>query len=119
MNRRDFFKKSVKRILPYIGIIATGTIFETKAVAMPLIASDCHEACEHSCHNLCAQTCYGKCKHSCRNGCTRSCRGMCSDACSGCQISCKGRCQSSCEGSCKITAKVESDSLINKTILNI
>jgi CXXX repeat radical SAM target protein len=89
MNRRDFFKKATKRLLPIIGIVTGVAIFNAEASSMPL-ATDCK----------------GQCSSTCFSSCNSSCKYLCDVGCGGCGHSC----HNTCDGGTK--AKV--DSLVTK-----
>ena len=75
-SRRDFFKKTVKGVLPIIGAIVLAN--------SPLLAK------ADKIEMGCTGTCYGTCKGSCE-GCT--CTGDCKNACTSCRYTCSGGCK--------------------------
>lgn len=78
-TRREFFKKTAKRVLPVLG---------AALLAGSPILSKAADATEK------ATGCYG-----CEGGCW-SCTGTCNGMCKGCSGSCSGTCLSSCRGNC-------------------
>ena len=84
-NRRQFFKKAAKSVLPILGAIALSNV--------PLIGkamnheSSTEMGCNWGCTYGCSGSCGGACSMSCQNTCSGSCQGRCS-----------GTCQSSCRG---------------------
>ena len=77
-SRREFFKKAVKGILPFLGAV----------MIVPSILSSC-------------STCVGGCGASCAT----ACRGKSSYYPSGCSGTCKSACLSTCKGLCMATAR--------------
>lgn len=103
-NRREFFKKAAKGVLPVLGAIAL--------MNMPLLTQAKESNPIGSCTN-CSYACGGSCSRGCSNGCSRSCKTSCAINCGGqtsanpcgscsnaCYSSCTGGCRSSCNGSC-------------------
>ena len=81
-NRRNFFKKSARLVLPILGLIA-GASWETFAQSNRVT----------NCPGDCNATCKGLCAVGCDNGCIGTCRFMCGDACTS---TCANSCHSSC-----------------------
>ena len=77
-SRRDFFKKTVKGVLPIIGAIVLAN--------SPLLAK------ADKIEMRCTGTCYGTCKGSCE-GCRYTCTGDCKNACTSCRYTCSGGCK--------------------------
>jgi CXXX repeat radical SAM target protein len=91
MNRRDFFKKATKRLLPIIEMVTGVAIFKAEATPLPL-ATDC--------------------KGQCSSNCSVTCRGVCMYYCDGyCALGCDGKCIGSCRDSCMRSSKSEPDSI--------
>lgn len=80
-SRRDFFKKTAQRVLPFIAALAfIDTPFVARAAEIEPMG--CRLSCVGSCEGYCSGTCKNDCLHSCK-GCQKSCSGSCSDTCSG------------------------------------
>ena len=88
MNRRRFFKKTAKEMLPMLG-----TFVAAPTVIMGTLTS-CGDDCV-GCEAACRDNCVGACSDSCSNYCYDSCLQDCAD---GCKESCSDGCLSSCEG---------------------
>ena len=98
LNRRQFFKKAGKGVLPILGAIALSNI--------PILGNainhegeaelGCNLGCSNGCYNSCYTTCRLMCSGSCRGGCQGQCTGACARSCSG---SCSGSCSYSSTGS--------------------
>ena len=74
-SRREFFKKALKGILPFLGAV----------MIVPSILSSCVGGCGASC--------------------ATACRGKSSYYPSGCSGTCKSACLSTCKGLCMATAR--------------
>lgn len=112
MNRRRFFKKAAKGLLPMLGaFIAAPTIFTTLTSCG---CNGCEAACSEDCDASCSGKCYGSCSGSCEGGnsgtscsdCGNSCSGTCSGSstspsCSDCSNTCSETCGNSCTGACE------------------
>lgn len=93
-SRREFFKRSIKTILPIFGI----ALFGTKSVlAKTEYNSSKKTNAPMDCYGSCYGTCYGTCL-SCTGTCT-SCYGTCT-SCYGTCTSCYGTCIGTCFGGC-------------------
>ena len=70
MDRRDFFVKAAKLVIPTIGIMGlTLTLFPKKAAAVGSCQyRTCLSACEGFCDGSCSGTCQNKCEGSCFGG---------------------------------------------------
>lgn len=86
MNRRDFLRKTITRVLP---IIAGMSIIGKTAVALPLNQSGCNGQCKTMCSNSCNNTCRMMCH---KDGCTNSCKEYC-------HFNCRATCSKSCKHS--------------------
>lgn len=88
-TRREFFKKTLKGTLPFLGLLSLVNV-PLAVSANGEWAGDC--------------SCRGHCEHSCTADCTNSCRSCeisCSNDCdTGCLGSCYGECKRSCLQSC-------------------
>lgn len=83
-SRRDFFKKSVKSILPFIAVAAMITnpvIAKAAETAMGCSSYTCSGSCSGSCSHTCMSTCSGTCDGSCKITCSTTCSGTCSGSC--------------------------------------
>ena len=100
-TRRDFFKKSVYRLLPLFGlIVAYITPLKLKATRQ----FGCGWSCLYSCKGQCINTCYMSCVSQCAAMCGNSCRGGCNDMCAwDCQGGCNKQCHSTCLDTCNNT----------------
>lgn len=75
-SRREFFKETAKKTLPFLGIIALGPIlnscepddYEPLGSSGP---SGCGNSCSGSCEGDCAGDCDDNCTADCWNGCDR------------------------------------------------
>lgn len=82
LNRREFFKKTAKRTLPILGIVAlTPLLTGCPDPDEPLTCYDCSNSCEDSCYTTCSTTCEGTSKSSSCSGCSNSCSGSCASSC--------------------------------------
>ena len=88
-SRRDFFKKTLKGALPFLGVLTLSNV-PLNLLAKNEWSGEC--------------SCIGHCEHSCTADCTNSCRSCeisCSNDCdNGCLGSCHGDCKRSCLYSC-------------------
>lgn len=132
MNRRRFFKKTAKEILPMLGtFVVAPTVIMTTLTACPSDVCDgCEAACRDNCVDSCKGNCYTACANSsaggdcsdcsstcsnsstsnscssCANNCSSSCTGTCSDSCEGsCSETCQGQCSKTCNDTCSSTCK--------------
>lgn len=82
IDRRQFLKKSVGKILPMICITLLSPI---SVVAQKEIANDCKNSCTSTCRGMCAIGCTAVCgfgcKFSCKAGCDGKCIGTCKNTC--------------------------------------
>ena len=97
MNRRRFFKKAAKGLLPMLGaFVAAPTILTT------LTSCDKCDGCEAECRDNCEATCKGGCEDGCKGSCSDGCYGSCANTsgggCSDCSSSCNNNCSSGCSG---------------------
>lgn len=82
LNRREFFKKTFKKTLPILSLLAIASI--------PTMTFGKITACtDGSCEGSCSGSCYGTCSGSCNN------------TCEGCSGTCKGDCAGQCITQCK------------------
>lgn len=90
-NRRDFFKKAARKILPLLGAITVG----------PILLSSCETSEPSGGNNNSSSSsgssrCGGLCTFNCRN----ECRLNAVWAPTSCNGNCKGACYSTCKTSC-------------------
>lgn len=91
MERRDFFKKASKQILPLLGLLL---IQANKILAFHTESNGCYYSCQNTCLNSCLTMCHeDACKAGCYGGCRQTCMKTCVDLCIG---QCKGSCLNSC-----------------------
>lgn len=84
MNRRRFFKKAAKGLLPMLGAFVIGLSIMMSAMT----SCDKCDGCEASCQDNCETTCSG----GCSTGCSSTCKGECSTTCTGgCSTGCSGK----------------------------
>ncbi len=77
-SRRDFFKKTVKGVLPIIGaIVLANSPLLAKADKIEMGCTGCTGGCKGSCGGGCKYTCSGGCKNACGGGCRYTCSGGC------------------------------------------
>jgi len=76
VDRRGFFAKVGKVIIPTLGIIGLSL--------MPLsprpAAADCANTCSGGCFETC-RGCTGGCSGNCSGTCNRTCHDICADSC--------------------------------------
>lgn len=115
MNRRRFFKKTAKEILPMLGafVAAPTVIMNSLASCGP----DGCDSCEAACRDNCVDSCKGSCSDSCSNGsgggcsdCSSSCSASstgstCSSCANDCSSSCKETCQNTCKNTCSTSCE--------------
>lgn len=86
MNRRRFFKKTAKEMLPMLGaFVAAPTVIMSTLTSCG--CDDCEAACQDDCEGTCSNSCSDSCYDSCLHDCTFGCKDSCSD---GCLSSCEG-----------------------------
>lgn len=102
-NRREFFKKASRKVLP---IFASFT-FLSSVIPFRSEAKEqfnCGWSCVMSCLGSCLNGCYTSCVNYCAMGCNNSCRGgcneMCAVGCSSCVAECRIGCGNGCSGTC-------------------
>ena len=78
MNRRRFFKKTAKEMLPMLGAFVAAP-----TVIMSTLTSCGPEGCD-GCEAACRDNCVDSCKGACSDTCARSSGGGCSDCSSSC-----------------------------------
>lgn len=102
-NRREFFKKAAKGVLPILGAIVLSSIpFNASAVNKD------STYCEH-CNSSCSNGCRRGCSQGCGSSCYTNCQGHThkyhpSNDCETCRYycaGCTGQCSGTCSGSCK------------------
>lgn len=92
MNRRRFFKKAAKGLLPMLGAFAAAP-----TVLASLTSCGGCDDCEAACMDDCESTCSGTCSDGCSGGSTDT---LCSDCSSTCSGSSTGATCSECNNSC-------------------
>lgn len=97
MNRRRFFKKTAKEMLPMLGAFVAAP-----TVIMSTLTSCSCDGCEATCKDDCEGTCQFNCSSSSGSGCS-DCSSSCSGSsistlCSSCANDCSSSCKDSCEG---------------------
>lgn len=100
-SRRQFFKKSLKKILPVIGGVVLGALHLEKAEGKTPTNCiyGCAYACMTSCSGACDFTCLGDCHAGCKTSCYLGCKTMCTETCrGGCKNGCADTCYNSCSG---------------------
>ena len=93
-SRRDFFKKSAKKILPIFGGVILSALPLQKIDAKKVLGCDnnCHAACQNSCEGECVTSCFYLCMGGCK-GCRNACNVGCAIGCTtGCKVSCFTTC---------------------------
>lgn len=108
MNRRRFFKKTAKEMLPMLGaFVAAPTVIMSTLTSCG--CDDCEAACQDDCEGTCKYNCYDSCSSSSGGGgcsdCSSSCSGSstsitCSSCANDCTSSCKDKCQTVCTETC-------------------
>lgn len=122
INRRKFFAKASKKILPILGVVLTGpsmfvgcskdedTIKVGCDGCMGTCTISCTKECSGGCYTSCRGVCIGGCSEGCKDECREGCLGTCADGCEdGCRHSCFDTCWNACKGctnTCKTTSRV-------------
>lgn len=112
MNRRRFFKKTAKEMLPMLGAFVAAPTVIMSTLSSCGGCEDCEAACQDDCEGSCRYNCYDSCSSSSAGGGCSDCSSSCSanatssicsscanDCSSSCKESCKHTCSTSCEGS--------------------
>lgn len=101
-SRREFFKRSGKRVLPYIATIGLSFIpYKAKAVAQFGCGGSCLYSCAGQCIMGCYMSCVNQCAMTCGGGCTNGCEDYCAwDCSSGCNTGCRYTCNGTCNTLC-------------------
>lgn len=68
-TRRDYFKKTVGNILPFLGVMVLGTSFFSACTPDGGGSSGCGKSCSGSCEGDCA----GDCDDGCWTACIAAC----------------------------------------------
>lgn len=122
INRRKFFAKASKKILPILGVVLTGPSMLVGCSkdedtigcdgCMGTCGVNCTRACANDCSAQCADNCYESCRYmcgGCASSCTKECNGVCINDCLGCESectkSCSGTCTNGCDYLCGSTCK--------------
>ena len=121
MNRRRFFKKTAKEMLPMLGafVAAPTVIMNTltscsKGDGCNGCEAACQDNCIGSCKTECTSTCKGtsksttcsNCANDCSSSCKESCQGSCKESCKdGCKEGCQDGCKDGCKGTCSATCE--------------
>lgn len=118
ISRREFFKKTARKVLPMVGLVIASSIpFSSSAFdTSPQycngnctgLCTSCTGGCKGACKG-CQGSCENGCQTTCGNGCGRGCQGGCQQTCKeecvyecqvGCSLECSGSCGSGCSSSC-------------------
>lgn len=67
-SRREFFKKTVQNVLPFLGVVALSPLLTS---CDPDGTRGCGNSCSGSCEGDCAGDCDDNCTADCFNGCDR------------------------------------------------
>lgn len=97
INRRSFFKKTARMVLPAIAMTVLPNIITSCEIDEPYLddiangCSSCTGTCSTACQTTCANTCSSTCGAACTSGCGyASCKGSCKNSCGvGCSGTCK------------------------------
>ena len=104
MNRRRFFKKAVRGMLPMLGAFVAGptVIMNTLTSCGPDDGcDDCSAACSSNCSSSCQYSSGGGCS-DCSSSCAdNSESSVCSSCANDCSKSCNNTCQEGCSNSCE------------------
>lgn len=75
-SRRDFFKKTAQRALPFLGVMAFGSLLTSCELWEDdnNSSSGC-KGCSGSCDSSCSGSCDEDCTDICAFGCTGTCDG--------------------------------------------
>ena len=85
-SRRDFFKKTLKGALPFLGVLTLSNM-PLNLLAKNEWSGEC--SCTDDCTNSC-RSCELSCSNNCDKGCLGSCYGDCKRTCLySCIESCK------------------------------
>ena len=100
LNRRQFFKKAAKGLLPVIGAIALSQIpiLGNAANHEGQKETGCYYGCDGGCSVSCSSSCQGYCSGGCRGTCTGGSTASCGGCRGACASSCSGTCSSGCRG---------------------
>lgn len=105
LSRREFFKNSLKKSLPFlagVAMLALPTPMFAQRIVMNCdgdCTSSCKGTCEGSCRNKCTKVCGGTCKNTCDGLCQGTCKNCCGPP-TPCAAVCKASCQESCRSGC-------------------
>ena len=81
-SRRDFFKKTVSKVLPILGAVVLGQTIMTSCD--PIGGGSTSDSCTgSSCKGSCDGSCSGGCDDSCIDYCSRNCSHTCTTTCYG------------------------------------
>lgn len=84
-NRREFFKKAAKGVLPILGAIVLANIPNisqaTEKSPMGCTSGTCAGGCSGGCDSSCKFHCKGTCKGVCSDNCSTTCKAICRNAC--------------------------------------
>ena len=94
-NRREFFKKAAKGVLPILSAIVLTNV-PSLLKASENEPMGCSNGCWYSCYDTCKNTCIGSCS-SCNGRCASDCQNTCLG---GCERTCSGSCEGSCYTGC-------------------
>ncbi len=72
-NRREFFKKAAKGVLPILGAIVFANV--SNGLHAEEATSSCQGSCVAACMNGCTTSCQYICKGTCKSWCSTHCSG--------------------------------------------
>ena len=102
MNRRRFFKKTAKEMLPMLGaFVAAPTILTTMtSCGCDGCEATCSDDCDAACHFQCTESCSNNSQKSSCSGCWSECSvSSTASTCSNCSNNCSSSCNDTCKGS--------------------
>ncbi len=95
-TRRDFFKNTVKGVLPILGALAVANVPLIAVAAEKQKSPMGCDVCDGGCYDNCSVGCKSSCLGGCAGGCSGTCQGSCRNTCNtACYTTCKGNCVSS------------------------
>ena len=74
MNRREFFVKSGKIIIPTIGLLGLSFSASPRTARA---AMSCGTSCSNGCGSSCDLNCSSSCEGFCKGGCSGTCKSGC------------------------------------------
>lgn len=106
ISRRNFFRKSVHKILPILTLLTLQSPLFSMAQKV-YSETSCKYSCKTGCSNECNTQCTKTCAATCKNICGGNCEGTCRNTgkCDYCSDSCKNNCTRSCKNTCQSLSK--------------